>query len=198
MRSKFVIYPDNTIDTTIPRLQFTESCFRWRNVPKWNALSEYLRSNGSLPSFKRNLKTWILRQRQQVHTTEDNPNSTLRTPSSPEDTQSLSTDVSLNLTQSSLDNYSQHSTQSFSADDSLHFTQSFSPDDNQHSTQITTTDNHPISDSTSPITHNLTTTLISTDANTTDENLPTPTYTDERLPTTNPDGRRPPPSPDES
>ena len=50
---------EDTITTTIPRLQFTKQGFRWRSADTWNLLPGDIRSTQSLPVFKRKVKNWI-------------------------------------------------------------------------------------------------------------------------------------------
>ena len=56
---------DNRILTTRPRLLHTTTAFRWRAAYTWNLLPSDIRDNMSLPSFKTNLKKWLIAQRGQ-------------------------------------------------------------------------------------------------------------------------------------
>ena len=61
--NKINVTNDDKLSTTIPRLQNTESGFRWRTVTWWNEMSQELRRELSYPRFKNKLKKWILKCR---------------------------------------------------------------------------------------------------------------------------------------
>ena len=61
--NKIEIDNENKLSTSHPRLQNTDSGFRWRTVSLWNELSPELRAELSYPRFKKQLKTWILKSR---------------------------------------------------------------------------------------------------------------------------------------
>ena len=61
--NKIKIEKDNRLSTSTPRIQNTESGFRWRTVISWNEMSPELRQELSYPRFKRNLRKWILKCR---------------------------------------------------------------------------------------------------------------------------------------
>ena len=63
MFSNIDIDADLRLHTQPARLQITGSSFRWQYIPLWNSLEDDIRLNGSLPSFKRKLKKWIISQR---------------------------------------------------------------------------------------------------------------------------------------
>ena len=62
---KFTINENEKVSTSYPRLQFTELGYRWRATQQWNILPMEIRCNMSLPSFKRQVKSWIKSQRNQ-------------------------------------------------------------------------------------------------------------------------------------
>ena len=55
---------DYKLTTTIPRLQFTENCYKWRTVKIWNEMNGELRSNKKIGNFKLKLRRWISERRQ--------------------------------------------------------------------------------------------------------------------------------------
>ena len=60
---KFTLNEDSTVTTDAPRLLTTTMVFRWKGVALWNNISQALRENLSLPSFKKDLKKWLIAQR---------------------------------------------------------------------------------------------------------------------------------------
>ena len=60
---KLTINEDTTIETTIPRLQNTQIGYRWQTVQNWNELSQDIRENKSLISFKKQVKKWLVEKR---------------------------------------------------------------------------------------------------------------------------------------
>ena len=60
LTSKIVLNEDSSVSTTPARLITTSRSFRWHGTELWNNLSTELRENLSLPSFKRNLRKWII------------------------------------------------------------------------------------------------------------------------------------------
>ena len=56
LSEKIKITEDNMISTDKPRLQNTARGFRWRCVPLWNSMEQDIRTETSLPIFKKNLK----------------------------------------------------------------------------------------------------------------------------------------------
>ena len=60
---KFTINEDFTVETTHPRIQNTESSFRWKSTVTWNNLSEDIRCLQSLPTFKKHVNKWIIDRR---------------------------------------------------------------------------------------------------------------------------------------
>ena len=64
--SEKIVWDRVTGLTTVeePRIQFTNQDFLLRGCNFWNTLPEYMRDNGSLPSFKKQLKLLLLERRQ--------------------------------------------------------------------------------------------------------------------------------------
>ena len=60
---KLTILNEYRIVTSVPRLQNTESSFRWKMTVEWNNLSVSIRCLQSLPAFKKQVKKWILSRR---------------------------------------------------------------------------------------------------------------------------------------
>ena len=56
---------NNFITTPEPRIQFTLAGFRWRVTRDWNSLPADIRTQRSLPIFKKAVKSWITLKRQQ-------------------------------------------------------------------------------------------------------------------------------------
>ena len=63
MVDKMILTDESLIRTTIPRLLFTKSGFRWRAADCWNMMPMELRTNQSLPSFKKSVNKWIKQRR---------------------------------------------------------------------------------------------------------------------------------------
>ena len=57
------INENNRLSTIHARLQTVASSLRWKTINSWNSLSDTLRCNTSLKSFKKQIKTWIIEQR---------------------------------------------------------------------------------------------------------------------------------------
>ena len=65
LREKMEIDNQGTIVTSVPRLKQTSLTFRWRTIQTWNEMSTDIRTEMSLPAFKRATKRWILELRTQ-------------------------------------------------------------------------------------------------------------------------------------
>ena len=65
---RMTINDDLTISVGIPRLHFSQDCYRWRATREWNELPAELRGLVSISAFKKKLKVHIRSQRGlQVH-----------------------------------------------------------------------------------------------------------------------------------
>ena len=173
LNRKFYTESEDLITTTTPRIQFTTNCYRWRMTEQWNQLPQSLRENNTLNSFKKQLKTWILEQRQPIRS--NHHNISLRAPSSPESTPDTTPETSPNTSLEQL-NTSHLQTQQDNPTNTIH--------------NLTTT----IHTSSDPaVTQNPT-------ENSTTNNYHTPTRqpTPHRTPPQNEGHLRPPPAPDES
>ena len=60
---KITVNEDMTLVTKTPRLQITRRWFRYRGVCQWNDLSQEVRCQKKLSVFKKDLKKWIILQR---------------------------------------------------------------------------------------------------------------------------------------
>ena len=65
LATKFVLIDDNLVSTEPACLMTTTTNFHWRVMGLWNNLSQDLRDDLSLPSFKRKLRKWNVDGRQQ-------------------------------------------------------------------------------------------------------------------------------------
>ena len=63
LSEKMHITPDFKIETTVPRLEFTKSCFRWRASEQWNEMEPELRQEQSLKAFKIQYRRKVLDDR---------------------------------------------------------------------------------------------------------------------------------------
>ena len=61
--NKLRILEDNTVETTIPRIQNTETSYRWRTVRIWNSIPQEVKEIRKISSFKKNMKNWIIESR---------------------------------------------------------------------------------------------------------------------------------------
>ena len=65
LAKKYIIEDDWRISMTNPRLQLTETAFRWRSCAQWNGLPDNIRQIDKISSFKIQLKKLIVGRRQQ-------------------------------------------------------------------------------------------------------------------------------------
>ena len=63
MTEKITIDNEDKTYTPEPRLQFTRNGYRCRAVESWNQLPPDLRGQHRLPTFKKNLRSWIKERR---------------------------------------------------------------------------------------------------------------------------------------
>ena len=56
---RITVNDDLTLSVSIPRLQFSQDCYRWRAAREWNSLPISLRETVSISAFKRNMKKHI-------------------------------------------------------------------------------------------------------------------------------------------
>ena len=63
LAEKFKWIEDRNIETSIARLQNTESNFRWRSIDSWNALNDKLRYSTKISQFKLDLKKTLISRR---------------------------------------------------------------------------------------------------------------------------------------
>ena len=63
MKDKIRPVEDNKVETQLPRLMTTTLSFRWRTTRSWNSMPNELRSNTSLPRFKKQLKKWLMNKK---------------------------------------------------------------------------------------------------------------------------------------
>ena len=63
LADKITVTQDDYLETTYPRLQTTSQGFRWRTVNLWNTLPADMRGDETLISFKKNVRRWIVEQR---------------------------------------------------------------------------------------------------------------------------------------
>ena len=59
MTSKISMNEEYLLTTAKPRILNTKLSFRWRAIKDFNSLPLEIRKNQSLPSFKRQVKSWI-------------------------------------------------------------------------------------------------------------------------------------------
>ena len=57
--NKLTITDDCKIVETVPRLKIVERSYKYRTISEWNGMTDELRHNESISSFKKSLKTWI-------------------------------------------------------------------------------------------------------------------------------------------
>ena len=53
LRDRYTITPEKLIQIDVPRLQFTETCLRWRGAQQWNQLPTQLRTETSIGAFRK-------------------------------------------------------------------------------------------------------------------------------------------------
>ena len=63
LKDRWQIDQELKIEINRPRLQFAETCLRWRGPMEWNQLDAELRKDKSINCFKRRLKRQILDER---------------------------------------------------------------------------------------------------------------------------------------
>ena len=60
---RLTVTPDRLIETGRPRLQFSQSCYRWKSAELWNELDSGIRNELSLAKFKKLVRKNILENR---------------------------------------------------------------------------------------------------------------------------------------
>ena len=63
LKEKMTVTQDFMIETTVPRLEFSTNCFRWRATQQWNDMSSEMRQEQSLIAFKRQYRRKVLDER---------------------------------------------------------------------------------------------------------------------------------------
>ena len=72
VRRQILIGTDGKLTTTFPRLQIVAGTYRWVTINDWNEMSEDLRMEDRIGTFKKCLKSWIIEGRNGRNADQDN------------------------------------------------------------------------------------------------------------------------------